>query len=259
MLLQAYDFEFLLQRHGCRLQIGGSDQWGNITAGCELIRRMGAARDKPAPEVYGLTFPLVTKADGSKYGKSESGNVWLAAEKTSPYQFYQFFLQTADADVGKLLKYFSLKPLAEIEALLAEFAKAPEKREAQKALARELTEMLHGEDELRKVEAATQALFGGDLRALDAGMLTDVFAEAPSTEKPRSVLGGTGYPLADALADTGLCNSKGAARKDLQAGGIYVNNERVQDPQAALTEKDLLAGRFIVLRKGKKTYHLLKF
>ncbi len=259
MLLQAYDFEFLLQRHGCRLQIGGSDQWGNITAGCELIRRMGAARGKPSPEVYGLTFPLVTKADGSKYGKSESGNVWLAAEKTSPYQFYQFFLQTADADVGKLLKYFSLRPLTEIDALLSEFARAPEKREAQKALARELTEMLHGADELRKVEAATQALFGGDLSALDATMLSDVFAEAPSTEKARSVLSGPGYALAEALADTGLCGGKGAARKDLQAGGIYVNNERVQDPAATLTEKHLMAGRFIVLRKGKKTYHLLKF
>lgn len=253
MLLQAYDYYFLNRKHGCSLQIGGSDQWGNITAGIELIRRMGVAET-----VYGFTQPLVTKSDGTKFGKTEKGAIWLDAKKTSPYQFYQFFIQTADADVMTFLKFFTFLSHEDLNALESSVRAEPEKRAAQKALAREMTRLVHGGDELARVEQATQALFGTEIRGLDERTLLDVFAEAPSTKKPKSALE-VGLPLIDALAESGLCGSKGAARKDVTAGGIYVNNERVSDVQAALKSADLIAGRYIVLRKGKKTYHLLSF
>jgi tyrosyl-tRNA synthetase len=257
MLLQAYDFYVLNKREGCRLQIGGSDQWGNITAGIELIRRMRAAQGETGEEVYGLTHPLVTKADGTKFGKSESGNVWLDREKTSPYELYQFFIQTADADVATYLKFFSFEPVSRIAELENTLKTAPEKREAQRALATELTRMIHGEDEVRRTEKASQALFGTEIRELDAKTLLSVLAGAPSTQKPRSALDGAGWPLVDALVETGLCPSKGQARKDLAAGGIYVNNERVADAAAVITAQSLIAGKYVVLRKGKKTYHLV--
>lgn len=253
MLLQAYDFYYLNRKEGCRLQIGGSDQWGNITAGTDLIRRKSEATEP----VFGLTQPLVTKADGTKFGKTEQGAVWLDPERTSPYQFYQFLIQTADADVMTLLRYFTFLPLEEIAALEESLKTAPEKREAQRALARELTSLVHGKEELARVEQASQSLFGAEIKNLDARTLLDVLAGAPSTRKEKDALQ-EGYPLVDALVDAGLCNGKGAARKDITSGGIYVNNDRMSDPAVALTEKDLIAGKFIVLRKGKKNYHLLQ-
>ncbi len=264
MLLQAYDFFVLNQKHRCRLQVGGSDQWGNITAGIELIRRMRAhstTTDHPIAqqEVFGLTHPLVTKSDGTKFGKTESGAVWLDAEKTSPYRFYQYFIQTPDADAVTFLKYFTFLPHAEITRLEETVKSAPERREAQLTLARELTRLVHGEAGLKRAELATQALFSTEIRNLDEQTLREVFQDAPTTRLERARLDGAGLGLIDAVAESGLCPSKGQARKDIQAGGIYVNNERVQDPAATLGAKDLIAERFLVLRKGKKTYQLIAF
>ncbi|MFL5813183.1 MAG: tyrosine--tRNA ligase [Bdellovibrionia bacterium] len=256
MLLQAYDFYVLSEKEGCRLQIGGSDQWGNITAGTDLIRRMRAARGEENIEAFGLTHPLVTKADGTKFGKSESGTVWLDPSRTSPYEFYQFFIQTADADVITYLKYFTFLSLDEIARLEEQTRTAPEKREAQQTLAREMTRLVHGDAELKRAEAATQALFGSAIKDLDERTLLDVMKGAPSTQKQ---LPEAGAPLIDLLVESGLCQSKGAARKDVTAGGIYINNERITDPAVMITQKDLIAGGYIVLRKGKKTYHLLAF
>lgn len=264
MLLQAYDFYHLNKQCDCRLQIGGSDQWGNVTAGIELIRRIRASNTQstePLPEeedVYGLTHPLVTKADGTKFGKSEKGTIWLDSTKTSPYQFYQFLIQTADADVMTFLRYFSFRPLEELAQLEESLKKEPEKRAAQRALASELTLLVHGPEELARAEKASHALFGSEIRELDARTLLDILSGAPTTSKPKDVLS-AGLPLLDLLVDTQLCSSKGAARKDLTGGGIYVNNERATDPATKLTEQNLIAGKYIALRKGKKTYHLVSF
>jgi tyrosyl-tRNA synthetase len=272
MLLQAYDFYVLNRDRGCRLQIGGSDQWGNITAGGELIRRMRASGDdrmrasagsadaakEGGSAVWGMTHPLVTKSDGTKFGKTESGAIWLDADKTSPFQFFQYFIQVSDSDVLTYLRFFTFLPHEELARLEATLKSAPEKREAQRTLARELTRMVHGDSELLRVEQASQALFGTEIRALDAKTLLELFKEAPSTEKARSALS-AGYPLVDAMAESGLCASKGAARKDIAAGGVYVNNERISDVAASLRTEHLIADKYIVLRKGKKTYHLLSF
>lgn len=257
MLMQAYDFHILHARHGCSLQIGGSDQWGNITAGCELIRRLAAERGEPAAQVHGLTFPLVTKSDGSKYGKTETGNVWLDPRLTSPYQFYQFFLQTPDADVGKMLRFFTFLPLSEIESLERETRDAPEKRQAQRALARELVRLVHGETELAGVEKTSEALFGKEIRSLDPNALIASLSDAPSSKRSRAELGS--LLLVELLVATGLCKSKGEARKEIQAGGIYINNERTIDPQLVIGIEHLLSQQHLVLRKGKKNYHLLTF
>jgi tyrosyl-tRNA synthetase len=266
MLLQAYDFYHLNEKEGCELQIGGSDQWGNITAGIELIRRMRAARGVPARECYGLTHPLVMKADGTKFGKTESGAVWLDAAKTSPYELYQFFIQTTDADVMTYLKYFTFLTHEELTRLEERVATAPEKREAQTALAREMTLLIHGEAELARAQSAAQALFGNgggagastseSLAELDERTLLDVMKGAPTTQKARAAMP---LPLVDLLVETGLCTSKGNARKDIAAGGIYVNNERVTDAATNLDPANLLKSGYVVLRKGKKTYHLVAF
>ena len=259
MLLQAYDFYRLYKDRGCTLQVGGSDQWGNITAGIELTRRKEAADGQAnPPKLFGWTHPLVTKADGSKFGKSVQGSVWLDASKTSPYRFYQFFIQTADADVVTYLKYFTFLSSEQRSALAESLQKEPEKRAAQHALACELTRLVHGDTELARAEKASQALFGAAIRELDEAALLEVMADAPSTHKPRAALE-TGYPVVDALVDSGLCASKGAARRDIAAGGIYVNNDRVNDANATLVASELIAGGHVVLRKGKKTHHLLRF
>ena len=260
MILQAYDFYHLQKASGCNLQIGGSDQWGNITAGIDLIRRMHAAsgEEESHARVYGLTWPLVTKSDGTKFGKSESGNVWLDGVRTTPYQFYQYLLQTPDSDVIRYLKFFSFKTREEIEKLEKLIETQPEKREAQRELARELTTMVHGAHEVTAVENASQALFGGDLKSMSAQSLRDAFQEAPRTEKARAVLS-AGVPLIDLLVETQLCQSKGAARKDIQSGGIYLNNERISDVALSLGAANLLADSLFVIRKGKKTYHLVFF
>ncbi len=257
MLLQAYDFYRLHLDRGCAMQLGGSDQWGNITAGIELTRRMEAAVGRPQPKLFGLTLPLVVKSDGTKFGKSEQGTVWLDETRTSPYRLYQFFVQTADADVMTYLKYFTLLSHDDIRALEASLQQEPEKRAAQQALAREVVRIVHGDAEVARAEAATQALFGTSIRELDEAMLLDVMSDAPSTQKERSVL--DAYSLIDALVDSGLCASKGAARKDITAGGIYVNNDRINDAAATIKSSDLIGGSHVVLRKGKKNYHLLRF
>lgn len=265
MLLQAYDFFVLNEKQRCRLQIGGSDQWGNITAGTELIRRMRAAHvtssNHPITqgEVYGLTHPLVMKADGTKFGKSEQGTIWLDSHRTSPYQLYQYFIGTADADVVMFLKFFSFLPHERIQELEESVKAAPEKRQAQSALARELVTLVHGPEELARAEKATQSLFGSEIRDLDGPTLLQVMSGAPATSKARASLQSPGWPLIDALVESGLCSSKGAARKDIAGGGVYVNNARATDPAATITSTDLIADRYLVLRKGKKTYHLVAF
>lgn len=258
MLLQAYDFYHLNQTENCALQIGGSDQWGNITAGIELIRRIkaaGAATHAESPEVFGLTHPLVSKADGTKFGKTESGTIWLDAAKTSPYQFYQFFVQTPDADVMGYLKYFTFLDHQKLTELSESVQKEPEKRAAQVALAKEVTTLVHGETELKRAEAASLALFGTAIRELDERTLLDVMGGAPQTKISKASLGM--LTLIDALVESTLCASKGAARKEIPAGGIYVNNDRINDPNAKLKSEHLIAGSYIVLRKGKRNYHLL--
>jgi tyrosyl-tRNA synthetase len=266
MLLQGYDFYHLHKNEGCNLQIGGSDQWGNITAGTDLIRKMnahdpshGESEALAAHEVFGMTHPLVTKADGTKFGKTETGTIWLTRDRTSPFQFYQFFIQTADADVINYLKYFTFLTHAEILALSEAVRSAPEKRAAQTVLARELTRLVHGEEELLKAERATQALFSTEIKNLDFSTLKEVFAGAPLTSKPKSALSGGPLPLIDLLVEARLCASKGAARKDITGGGIYLNNDRITDPAQMVAEKDLIAEACLVLRKGKKTYHLISF
>lgn len=251
-LLQAYDFLHLHNAFGCRLQLGGSDQWGNIVAGMDLTRRLCRA------ETFGLTLPLLTKADGSKFGKSESGNVWLDPRLTSPYKFYQFWLNQADADAPRLLRFFTFLEHEEIETLDAELAAAPEKRAAQRRLAEEVTRMVHGADALDNAVRASQAMFGGDVKGLDDATLEDIFSEVPSTVLPRAALA-AGRPLLEALVEAGVFKSKGEARRMTQSGGLYLNNERVSDEGATLTEACLCSEHVAVIRKGKKDYHLLKF
>lgn len=248
MLIQAYDFLWLYEKHGCRMQVGGSDQWGNITAGIDLVRR------KHGVEVFGLTMPLVMNSAGQKFGKSEKGAVWIDAERTSPYELYQFFVQVEDRDVGKFLRYFTFLDEESVAALDETVVRSPEKREAQRVLAREVTTFLHGKEECAKAEQAAAALFGGDLSTLDARTLEKVFFDVPST----GMTNFESVALVDALVETKLSGSRGAARRDIEGGGIYVNNRSVKDVGFVITKSDALAGRVVVLRKGKKTYHLLK-
>jgi len=264
MLLQAYDFYHLSTEYGCQLQIGGSDQWGNITAGTELIRRMKAhaqgreASEQDEDHAFGLTHPLVMKADGTKFGKTESGAVWLDREKTSPYQFYQFWVQTQDADIGTYLRYFSFKSLPEIEALEAAVKLRPEKREAQQALAREMTEMTHGKEALAAAEEATQILFGADPTQASAATLREIRDSIPQWIAPSARLM-SGLPLVEALVECGLSPSKGQARKDIEGGGISMNNHKVSDAVFVLKPEHQLASEYILLRKGKKNYLLVWF
>jgi tyrosyl-tRNA synthetase len=253
MLLQAYDFLHLYDDFGCTLQIGGSDQWGNITMGIELIRKVRQG------ESFGLTTPLVLKADGTKFGKTESGAVWLDAGRTSPYQLYQFFLRTEDAMVGTYLRYFTFLSHDEILALDTATADHPERREAQRELARQVCILVHGDSETDRAEHAAAALFGGELAGLDEPTLLDVFADAPSTDLPRTRLTGEGALLVDLLAETGLVQSKGQARTTVGQGGAYVNNRREDDITRRLTAADLVADRYLVVRRGKKDHHLVRF
>lgn len=252
-LLQAYDFLHLYDTSNCRLQIGGSDQWGNIVAGIDLTRRLrsGAA-------TFGITFPLLTKADGSKFGKSEGGNIWLDAHRTSVYQFYQYWMNQADADTPRLLKLFTFLSKQEIEELEEEMRRVPEKRIAQQKLAEEITRLVHGEEALQKARRASQAIFGGDLGGMDDATLEHIFRDVPSTELPHSTLTG-GLPLVDVLVQCNVFASKGEARRMVQSGGLYLNNERIDGLETKLTEQSLASERICVIRKGKKNYHLLKF
>ena len=267
-LLQAYDFYCLYQKSNCTIQIGASDQWGNIVAGTDLIRRKLAheseatqptANEKPAASfAFGLTHPLITKSDGTKFGKSESGSVWLSAEKTSAYQLYQFFISSPDDSVILWLNYLTFLTVTEIQALAEKVKTEPEKKAAQIALARAVTCLVHGDTALARAEAATKALFGTEIKDLDLATLNEVFADTPSTEKKLEDVG-AGLPLIDLLAETGLFQSKGAARKEIPAGGVYVNNERVTDVAYTVNTHHLIAGSAVVIRKGKKNYHVVKF
>ncbi|SET40004.1 tyrosine--tRNA ligase [Hymenobacter actinosclerus] len=262
-LLQGYDFVHLFRTYGCTLQMGASDQWGNITTGTELIRRMGAGEpetnSEQVPKAYALTGQLITKADGTKYGKSETGTVWLDASLTSPYQFYQFFLNAADADVPRLIRVFTLLTKAEIEALEAEHAEAPHKRILQKALAEQVTTRVHGTAAYEAALAASQVLFGGgELASLDEATLLDVFAGVPQVEVPRADL--TEMNVVSLLSEaTGgvVFPSKGEARKMMQAGGVSLNREKMAPEQMANDVTPLL-GQYLVAQKGKKNYFLLK-
>jgi tyrosyl-tRNA synthetase len=251
-LLQAYDYLELYDRYGCRLQMGGSDQWGNITDGCDLIRRL---RQDSA---FGLTMPLITKADGSKFGKTESGTVWLDERRTSPFAFYQFWLNTPDADAVRYLNFFTFLDVADIRDVVARHAQQPEKREAQRLLAGEVTRMVHGGESLASAQRATVVLFeGGDLRTLTPSEIAEGLGDAPRTNVPVTELTGDGLDLPGALVRCGLAPSKGQARTSIEAGAVSVNHEVVKDAARRLTERDLLADRFVVLRRGKKTYSLI--
>jgi tyrosyl-tRNA synthetase len=255
MLLQAYDFLRLHEDEGCDLQLGGSDQWGNISLGVEVVGKVTGDR------VYGLTTPLVTKADGSKFGKTAEGAVWLDQSRTSPYRFYQFFVNTEDARVADYLRFFTFLSHEEIAALDAETAAHPERRTAQRALAAAVCDLVHGEDETKRAERASEALFSEAIDTLDEATLLEVFDDAPSTGLARGALGANGtagLDIVDALTLSGLCKSKGEARRLTEAGGVYVNNRRVEGSERALGEGDLLAGRYVVLRKGRRDYHLLR-
>jgi tyrosyl-tRNA synthetase len=251
-LLQAYDFLYLNERYNCRLQVGGSDQWGNIVSGIELVRRI---HDRPA---YGLTFPLVTKADGAKFGKSESGNVWLDPARTSPYKFYQFWINQADADMARWLRCFTLLSPEEVAGCEAQIAAEPGKRAAQRRLAEDVTRLVHGETALQNAIAASQAMFGGDLKGLDDAIIEEVFSEMPSAEIPRAELGAQ-RTLVDVLVQYGVFQSKGEVRRLVENKGLYLNNERVDSDTVPLTEQSLCSARIAVIRKGKKNYHLLRF
>lgn len=262
-LLQGYDFVHLFRTYGCTLQMGASDQWGNITTGTELIRRMGTAEpeentQQPA-KAYALTGQLITKADGTKYGKSETGTVWLDASLTSPYQFYQFFLNAADADVPRLIRVFTLLTQPEIEALEAEHAEAPHKRIMQKALAEQVTTRVHGQAAYEAALAASQVLFGGgELASLDEATLLDVFAGVPRLEVPRAELAEMNVVSLLSEATGGVIfPSKGEARKMMQAGGVSLNREKVA-PEHLATDVTPLLGQYLVAQKGKKNYFLLK-
>jgi tyrosyl-tRNA synthetase len=252
MLLQAFDFYHLRKELGCELQVGATDQWGNITAGTELIRK------KLGSSGFGLVFPLLTKADGTKYGKTATGTVWLDPQRTSPYRFYQFFMQTEDADVVKLLKVLTFLPRAEIEALEAELKANPGARAAQKALARAMTSTVHGEAALADAQRASEIMFGGGLEGVSEAVFQDVVGEVPTKDLERAKLEGAGLPLVDALVHSGLTPSKGQARKDVEGGGIYLNNVRAAEAARHITTADLLFGKYLLLRKGKRTYTVLR-
>jgi tyrosyl-tRNA synthetase len=253
VLLQAYDFLALYDRYGCRLQMGGSDQWGNIVSGTDLIRRVRGV------ETYGLTQPLVLKSDGTKFGKSEAGNVWLDPEMTSPYAMYQFLLNTEDADVVRYLKYFTFLDWERIEAAVEQVRVAPERREAQRLLAASVVSLVHGDEALRRAERTTAALFGGgDWSALSPVDLEQAFAASPSSTLPREKLGTPDAALVALLADAGLVPSRGQARQAITGGGVALNNVPVTDPNRQLDSADLYADRFAVLRRGKKAWHVVR-
>ena len=253
-LLQGYDFLYLYEHHNVRLQLGGADQWGNITTGTELIRRVLGR------EAHALTCPLITKADGGKFGKTEKGNIWLDAERTTPYQFYQFWLNVSDEDAERYIKIFTMLDRQTIEAAVAQHRSCPEQRSLQRLLAREVTVMVHGEQEYENALKASSVLFGkatsDDLRALDEKTFLAVFDGVPTFEIERAKLP---LGLLDALAvEAAVFPSKGEARKMIQGNGFSVNKEKRTDPMGQLTEADIIDGKYILAQKGKKDYYIIK-
>jgi len=252
-LLQAYDFYHLRKTFGCELQIGGSDQWGNLTAGTDLIRKkLGHEAN-----AWGWTFPLITKSDGTKFGKTASGAVWLDATRTSPYKLYQFFVNTEDAKVSEYLRKFTFLPRAEIEELEAKHAANPGPREAHKALAREVTRLVHGQAALDAALKASEILFGAEIGDTTEEVFRDVVGEIPTKELTTAQLAAPGLALTEALVHAGLSQSKGQAKKDIEGGGVYINNVKCADIARTLTATDLLFGKHVLLRKGKRTYAVL--
>ncbi|MDD9937637.1 MAG: tyrosine--tRNA ligase [Myxococcales bacterium] len=253
MLLQAYDFLHLKKTCGCTVQVAGSDQYGNIVAGIDLIHHH-LGREGKAGEAYGITAPLVTKADGKKIGKTEQGAIWLSADRTSPYAFYQYWINADDADVVSFLRWFTFLDQARVEELASQHEAAPHERTAQRELAREMTRLVHGAAELAKVEAASKALFESDVRALDEAMLGEVFADVPHSEHTADALGAEGVSLVEVLPQTSLASSKREAKQFLGSGSVAVNGEKVA-ADYRLTGRDLLHGSRIMLRRGKKKWH----
>src|SRR5205809_3123177 len=251
-LLQAYDYLVLYDRFNCTLQMGGSDQWGNIVAGIDLIRRVRGAR------AHALVFPLVMTSAGIKFGKTEAGAVWLDAKLTSPYRFYQFWMNTDDRDVITYLKFFTWLSKEEIGKLEESVSTEPETRKAQRELARHVTAMLHGEAELEKAMRASEVLFGKEISGLSVDEILDIFADVPSTELEKSKLESDGFTLGDALVVSGLAPSKGEAKRLVQGGGVCVNNRRVNDVREPISTSDLIDGQVLILRRGAKHYHVIK-
>ncbi|MDW8798488.1 tyrosine--tRNA ligase [Staphylococcus pseudoxylosus] len=248
-ILQAIDFGHLNKTYNCKIQVGGSDQWGNITSGIELMRRMYGQT-----EAYGLTIPLVVKSDGKKFGKTEGGAVWLDAAKTSPYEFYQFWINTTDEDVIKFLKYFTFIEKEEIEALEKSLNEAPHLREAQKALAENVTRFIHGQAALDDALRISKALFAGDLQSLSATELKEGFKDVPQVELNQETTN-----IVEAIVEVGISSSKRQAREDVNNGAIYINGIRQQDVNYALTNDDKIEDEFTIIRRGKKKYFMVNY
>jgi tyrosyl-tRNA synthetase len=254
MLLQAYDYLHLYRTKGVTIQLAGSDQYGNIVSGIDLIHRSEGAD----AQAYALTNPLLTKADGKKIGKTEKGAIWLSPERTSPYAFYQYFLNADDADVISFLKWYTMRSEAEVSEIAQRHQAAPEQRHAQRELARDITRLVHGDAELTKAEAASAALFSGDVRSLAPDLLAEVFADVPHTQHAKTQLEGEGLPLLELLPQTSLASSKREARQFLEAGAVLVNGEKASLEQR-LTSASLLHGQTILLKRGKKQWHATRW
>ncbi|MBL7495993.1 tyrosine--tRNA ligase [Frankia sp. CNm7] len=252
-LLQAYDFRRLCEDHGVTLQMGGSDQWGNIVAGIDYIRRVLRT------QAHGITCPLLLRSDGTKFGKSEKGAVWLSADRTSPYTFYQFVINLSDEDARRFALFFSLTDREPLEKLFAQHAETPARRTLQRHLARELTTLVHGPEATEAAEAASEALFKGDVRAIGPEMLGDVFADVPSIDEPASRLAGEGWPVVDLLIAVGLASSKRDAREHLGNGAVLVNGVKATDPAARVTAADLLHGSVVLVRRGRREWRVARF
>ncbi|MFC0522304.1 tyrosine--tRNA ligase [Pontibacillus salicampi] len=252
MILQSYDFMNLFRKENCTLQVGGSDQWGNITAGLELIRR--TSEEGENAKAFGLTVPLITKADGSKFGKTAGGAIWLDPAKTTPYEFYQFWINTDDRDVVNFLHYFTFLSLDEIKQLEKEVQEQPENRVAQRRLAEEVTRMVHNENALQQAQKITEALFSGDLKSLTGEEIEQGFKDVPSHNVTEEEKG-----LIDLLVEAGISSSKRQAREDIQNGAIYINGERQQDMKYTITDQDRLDKAFTIIRRGKKKYYLITY
>ena len=248
---KAWTFIIYMKTYNCKMQVGGSDQWGNITTGLELIRKMAPEGSK----AFGLTIPLVTKADGTKFGKTEGGAIWLDPEKTTPYEFYQFWINTADADVVKYLKFFTFLSHEEIEGLEESVENEPHLRKAQKALAEEMTRLIHGQDSLDQAIKISEALFSGEIQNLTAAEIKQGFKDVPSYEHTT----GEDIGIVDLLMAAEIVSSKRQAREDVTNGAISINGQRVTETDYVVSEKDRIEGQFTVIRRGKKKYFLIKY
>jgi tyrosyl-tRNA synthetase len=253
MLLQAYDFRRLCEDHGVTLQMGASDQWGNIVAGIDYIRRVLRT------QAHGITCPLLLRADGTKFGKSEKGAVWLSADRTSPYTFFQFVINLTDEDARRFALFFSLTGRDELEKLFAEHAETPARRALQRHLARELTTLVHGAAATEAAEAASEALFTGEVRALGPELLGDVFADVPSITEPAARLDGDGWSVVDLLIAVGLASSRRDAREHLGNKAVSINGDKVTDPAATVTSTDLLHGSVLLVRRGRREWRVVRF